>query len=310
MFFLCINVLDHYNLKILRKDKCSLPAKVWGHTINRERISSSVSHRGSITVEAACILPVFIWGVVFVLYFIKLCSVLVCMQSAIQETGKDMAVFAYVYEKGIDQADISAGGITDLAAAGLSAVYAKSRIVDKVNKEGTDASIFVGGVDSVSLLRSGFLKEDEMIDIVAEGKIRLPVPFFSLGDFRTIIRGRVRAWTGRDGNRGSQESGKAEDMVYVTVNGEVYHKDAGCSHISLSIQSVYKSELEQLRNDGGGKYHACEKCGSKAGTQVYITDSGDRYHSSLDCAGLKRSVLLVPSSQVEGWHACSRCGSR
>lgn len=310
MFFFCIGDMDHNRLKILRKDKCSLPKKIWDYIKSRERISSSASKRGSMTVEAACILPVFIWGVVFVLYFIKLSSVLVSILSAIQETGKDLAVYAYVYEKGIDQADISAGGITDLAAAGLSAVYAKSRIVEKVNKEGTDDSIFAGGVDSVSMLRSSFLKEDGMVDIVAEGKVRLPVPFFSLGDFRTIIRGRVRAWTGRDGNRGSQESGKAEDMVYVTVNGEVYHKDAGCSHISLSIQSVYKSELEELRNDEGGKYHACEKCGSKAGAQVYITDSGGRYHSSLNCSGLKRSVLLVPSSQVEGWHACSRCGNR
>lgn len=310
MFFFCINDMDDHYKKILRKDKCSLPTKIYGHTKNRKRISSSALHKGSITVEAACILPVFIWGVVFVLYFIKLSSVLASMQCAIQETGKDMAVYAYIYEKGIDQADISAGGIADLAAAGISAVYAKSRIVEKINNEGIDDSIFDGGVDSVSLLRSGFLKEDGMIDIVAEGKVKLPVPFFSLGNFRTIIRGRVRAWTGRDGNRGNQESGKAEDMVYVTVNGEVYHKDAGCSHINLSIQSVYKSELEELRNDGGGKYHACEKCGSKAGKLVYITDSGDRYHSSLDCGGLKRSVLLVPASQIEGWHACSRCGSR
>lgn len=72
------------------------------------------------------------------------------------------------------------------------------------------------------------------------------------------------------------------------------------------------SELNSLRNESGGKYHACEKCvhGSSKGSNVYITDQGDRYHNSLTCSGLKRTVYTARISEVPGKRACSKCGGK
>ena len=71
---------------------------------------------------------------------------------------------------------------------------------------------------------------------------------------------------------------------------------------------VQGKEISGLRNESGGRYYACEHCGGKGGGPAYITDYGDRYHSSLSCSGLKRTVYAVPLSEVIGKGACSKCG--
>ena len=102
--------------------------------------------------------------------------------------------------------------------------------------------------------------------------------------------------------------GKEEDeTVYVTETGLVYHKDYHCTYLDLSIRMVQGKEISGLRNESGGRYYACEHCGGKGGGSAYITDYGDRYHSSLSCSSLKRTVYAVPLSEVIGKGACSKC---
>lgn len=72
---------------------------------------------------------------------------------------------------------------------------------------------------------------------------------------------------------------------------------------------VAAESVENLRNESQGKYHACEKCmGGRIPASVYITDYGDRYHSTLACSGLKRTVYAIPLSEAVGKGACSKCG--
>lgn len=122
---------------------------------------------------------------------------------------------------------------------------------------------------------------------------------------------KVKAWTGSAPSQGEDgETQENEEMVYMTENGSVYHKE-GCSYLNLSIETASGSQIEGLRNQYGGKYYPCEHCSDGQGPYgvVYITATGNRYHNSSSCSGLKRTVRLVKLSEVQGeLSACSRCG--
>ena len=139
--------------------------------------------------------------------------------------------------------------------------------------------------------------------------MRIPVPGFSIAPISYKETMRIKAWTGYEAGGFGEED---DQIVYVTDTGVVYHKDAHCTHLDLSIHAAASSELNSLRNESGGKYHACEKCvhGSSMGGNVYITNQGDRYHNSLTCSGLKRTVYTARISEVPGKRACSKCGRK
>ena len=117
---------------------------------------------------------------------------------------------------------------------------------------------------------------------------------------------RVKGWTGYERAGFLAED---EETVYITETGMVYHRDYHCNYLELSARMVPAEIVEDLRNESQGKYYPCERCAHKgAGSGVYITDYGDRYHTSLSCSGLKRTIYAVPLSEAVGKGACSKCG--
>lgn len=121
----------------------------------------------------------------------------------------------------------------------------------------------------------------------------------------------VHAWTGKSSGQGTVSEEEVEEMVYVTESGGVYHKDLGCSYLSVSISQVSGSAVEYLKNSSGKHYGACESCsrGQNPAAVVYVTEKGDSFHNQESCSALKRTVKMVKHSCTEGMAACSRCGS-
>lgn len=164
-------------------------------------------------------------------------------------------------------------------------------------------------ISEVSATASGLSSEDLYIDInvpfvftpycLPEGIASVTIP----------CKAYVRAWNGRDEDttaKGKDKSGGT--YVYVTESGTVYHTSPDCTHIDLSIKTASKGALDSMRNEYGGKYHACEKCEKEGfGSLVYVTGSGDAYHNSASCSGLKRTVKMVDQNELDGMKKCSRC---
>lgn len=257
--------------------------------------------KGSLTVEAALVLPFVLFVMITVLQYGCCMESSVKIGAAMSETGKKMALTAYVARYGGNTE-----GITGMAAGVLSAVYARQKILAQTG----DTS----SIKNANMALSSFLQEDEMINLVMTYQIRTPVGMISLPGTFFIQCARVRAWTGRQtggkdgGQAGAEEENSSQEYVYVTVTGTVYHEDPECTHLKLSIREVSMSQVAGLRNNNGGIYHICERCGNFGGGTVYITNEGNRYHSSLNCSGLKRTVHKVSKEEISHMRACSKCG--
>ena len=187
----------------------------------------------------------------------------------------------------------------------LNTIQLKSDLVNLIGEERIERSILNGGTSAISCWKSYWIPGTEEINVVIEYKIKIPVPLMKSPSVKLKDEFKVSAWNGYQKDRKGNEDGQ---IIYITEKGTVWHSDYQCSYLQLSIQYVQYSELQNMRNEGGGKYHKCEQCVyGQAMNGVYITSYGNRYHNSLNCSSLKRTIRAVHKSEVAGRGGCSKC---
>lgn len=148
--------------------------------------------------------------------------------------------------------------------------------------------------------------ENHKIQLKATVLYQLPFSILPVSKLKVTNSSVVHAWTGYDPKNTDNEGTDGGEMVYVTEYESVYHTSESCTHLDLSIHRGIKTQVEQKRNEYGGKYHACERCGGDSAL-VYYTEKGDCYHSQASCSGLKRTVRLVKKSEIQAYIQCERC---
>lgn len=255
--------------------------------------------RGSITVEAAIVMPLFVFFVLTITYLTGLYRVESIVGGALNESSMRIASNAYGVET-------ISGDVAGKAVEGLiGTVSTQSILKSKVGEEFIDHSGIKNGMSGLICITDSFSNSDK---ITSNAAYVYDVPFnvFSLNSFVVKQSVTSRKWTGFD----ILEELTDEEIVYVTKNGTVYHRSPNCTHIKLDIRTVTSKDIGSLRNDSGNKYYPCSVCSKwkKENLDMYITGSGSCYHSSLNCSGLKRSVKAVSKSKVSGLSACQRCG--
>ncbi|MFU0827952.1 MAG: hypothetical protein ACFWTJ_10570 [Lachnoclostridium sp.] len=325
-----------------------------------EKKSKKKTIKGSLTVEAALVLPIFIYIIVAFLYFLQIIRLQEYLQNAITKTAFYTAKYAFVYdyinEYGTknnnstdnkltdksntdnnadinkkttyhNQSDDTSGykeknssfSLEEIIAKNIDSTYYKLKIRDYLNVAKIDQFCIKDGFNGIHTHLSGFLEEDDAVDIVLSYDIRLPLRFFHIKDIPVLQRVRLRGWTGHKVSLKeetidpSDQTKDNERMVYITETGAVYHYYKDCSHLDLSVREVDVHQIDDLRNKSGGKYKQCDLCkdsNSDKVSSLFITDFGDRYHNNLNCSGLKRTVITIPISQVGGRKLCNRCGAR
>ena len=273
-------------------------------TSARKRASLCLSERlrASMTVEAAFVLPFFLFAFLNIISILEIYRLQSNMSAAMHMTAKEMAVCAYEYKA------LSDGDTGKAESLGLTHVYAANRVKNILGKKYLEHSPIKGGASQIGWYWSSVLEEDDCIDLISAYTIKPPVAVVGFGEFKMYNRTFTRAWTGYDHAAAALNGSADEEIVFITPDGTVYHRSRACTYLKLSIVPVDMSFLEHERNEGGAKYYPCEECGGTQKSTVYITDYGTRYHSSLQCSKLKRTILAVPISQVGGRGACGKCG--
>ena len=287
-------VLNHmeYLKNVLRK------------TSAQKRVSLCLSERlqASMTVEAAFVLPFFLFAFLNIISILEIYRLQSNISAAMHMTAKEMAVCAYEYK------ELSDGDVGKAESLGLTYVYAANRVKAILGQKYLDHSPIKGGASQIDWYRSSILEDDDCIDLIATYTIKPPVAVVGFHEFKMYNRIFTRAWTGYDNAAAALNGSLDDEIVFITPDGTVYHRSRVCTYLKLSIVPVDMAVLESERNEGGAKYYPCEECGGVQRSTVYVTNYGTRYHSSLQCSKLKRTILAVPISQVGGRGACSKCG--
>lgn len=240
----------------------------------------------SITLEASLAVPIFVFAAVCLLYLMEIMAVQMAVRSGMQYAAKIIAEESCIVPVVIPS-------------------KVEKDMIDAIGTERMERSIIVGGSSGLDCGKSTISAKTGIGELCVEYQIRIPVPVFYLNRITQKETMKVKAWTGYEREGFSLEN---DEIVYITETGLVYHRDYHCTYLDLSIQLVSKSEIDHLRNSGGEKYERCRYCSGLNSRNVYITDYGNRYHSSLSCSGLKRTVYAVSISEITGRGACSKCG--
>ena len=248
-----------------------------------------LNKKGSVTIEAAFGIPLFLFAALCLIWLIEIQSIKISITAAAQSAAKS--------------------AVEDTAVIPvLNTIKLKSDIVSLIGEDRINRSIIRGGSSGISCWKSYVSPATGEMNIKVEYDIMVPIPVIGSPSASLEEKFTISSWNGRNNE---QMGGENREIVYMTENGSVYHEDYNCSYLRLSLRYVPYEELGSLRNESGGRYHACEKCviGS-AMTGVYITENGNKYHNTLGCSGLKRTIYAVKRSETGGVGGCSRCSGQ
>ena len=277
------------NTYLFRKDKIDSLKTIQStpHFVDKRERASAFTSRGSLTLEAAIVVPIFFFAMLCLAYLLEMMSIQTTVRNGLYSAGKEVSKEAYS---------------GDLLTAG----ELEHKIIENIGRDRLDRSIITGGADGIDCAETKCRRTTGVMDLSVQYQVEIPILMFRIASVTCEETLRVKGWTGYVANAGN---GTKEDVVYVTDAGIVYHRDSQCTYLDMSIQSVRRETVNELRNQSGGRYYPCESCGNAQtdSTLLYITLYGTRYHTSLECKKIKRNIYAISIDEAYGLGGCSKC---
>lgn len=286
--------------------------------------------RASITVETVLILPIFLTALLSFLSFFCLLQTQEELSHAGYEAAKEASLYGFIFNNDTlidkethkdaispstaeDYQDLLTNNLYQLAGRVTDAVYFKYRIHQLLSDDKINSVYIEDGYQGISFYESELLSSDDKVIIVMQYIFRIPVFDSLLPGISITQKIVIRSFTGHQVQKiNTKENENENTLVYIAQTGTVYHTSKDCTHIKLSIKEVSYWEIGALRNESGGSYHVCNVCNEKGINtgKIYVTDYGDRYHVTLTCSGIKRTVISINLSDIGDRRLCSKCSSK
>jgi len=255
-------------------------------------VIKNTSRAGSIAVETAILLPLFIIGILTLGYLLKFCMISEGVHHALaDEAHRVMADSVTMYTPAASEQRVT------------------KRIISE--SRGEARNINTKAFLAVGVSKGGSVYTDLIaMSVTFDTPIKLPRLFFNevQGERTTLCR----AFTGmsHDGNPmpfSEMERMENGGTVWVFPRaGERYH-DEHCSYIENNPREVL------LDRNIRSRYSPCKLCKPSAkanGTLVYCFEtSGKAYHTG-ECTVVDRYVIEIGKEDAikQGYTPCSKCG--
>ncbi len=240
----------------------------------------SFCNDGSMSLEAAIVLPMFLFAMISCMMFGQMLMVKGKMHHGLNQAAMEAALSEYKKSR--------AG-----SHVGLAEIYVLQK--KYADLEDIPSAIKIKNLNFLGTRIPNDLGESE---IHMNYGMEMNFPFVGKKEMQIMDVVCQKNYTGYEPTAFELGNG----YVYVTKYGQVYHKSLSCSHIMLTINSS-----GQLAH-----YRPCSKCikGKPDPNGTYfLPKEGDCYHSSLGCAGLTRTIRTITVWEIGGLRPCSACGN-
>ena len=302
------------------------------------RIEKTSLLGGSMTVEAAVVLPLFLFFFINLSAFLEMIRLYGNLEYALHCAGNEVCLYGSLLTDpmrdlgqtghiGSSHSGGSSGAGSEASAAAasdeeghsgaenssqediesilamaegtaLSYTYVRYRMIDELGEDYLAGSPLTSGINSLNYYGSSIDSDNDIIDIKLSYRVGTPFDIAGIRSFMMAGRFYGHLWNGYEIS-GNGASETQEQIVYITENSEVYHLTTACTHLRLSVHAVDYSSVGDERNGSGGNYYPCEICAKgEIPATVYICSEGDRYHYSGECYTLTRTYTAVPLSEV------------
>ena len=270
--------------------------------------TSKAKLKGSVTVEASLVLPLFLIFIIQVYSLFEILTIYTKLQAACEETAVEAATVLALPEEAKQ---------SELSSFLFSETLVREEIIRKARLGDSADSVILGGLGGLHLFRSDLATDGENVEIIVTYRVKPRLSPSILGTMTLVNHSKVRAWTGYEKAESGEGSGQQEESgetVYVTASGEAYHLYEDCTILRAKVEKVSGKELGNKRSEDRNIYYPCEFCcGSEkveAEKNYYITPWGARFHTDPSCNALKKRYTAISIGDVGNRHLCSVCRKR